>query len=197
MKRFINKARKIRRDQKGFTLIELLVVMAILAILVGLVLPNFFGMTYEAEATMIAGQHEKLREAVFLYYIDTGQFPTEWSGAPLGQHHLHQLWRNRNDADTGTVPGWDGPYIERVIEAENRWGGFWGVYENRHLSGAAGGRYTVLLYANVPREVCEILDEMIDDGSRTGGIVRYYGTYWGSGGEDDDNFLSIMIARQP
>ncbi|MFW0860139.1 MAG: type II secretion system protein, partial [Dehalococcoidia bacterium] len=81
MKSFIKRARKIHRSEKGFTLIELLVVMAILAVLVGLVVPNFFGMTYEAEATMIAGQHEKLREAVFMYYIDTGQFPTEWSAA--------------------------------------------------------------------------------------------------------------------
>ncbi|MCL0075757.1 type II secretion system GspH family protein, partial [Dehalococcoidia bacterium] len=181
MKSFIEKARKIHRNQKGFTLIELLVVMAILAILVGLVLPNFFDITDEADATQIMGQHEKMREAVFLYYLDTGQWPTEWSGSPLGTRADHQLWRADN------VAGWDGPYLERPILQENRWEGYWGVVENRKLTGAADGNYTVLLYANVPREVCRDIDERMDDGIRTTGLVRYFGDYWGSGPPDDAN----------
>ncbi|MCL0064388.1 prepilin-type N-terminal cleavage/methylation domain-containing protein [Dehalococcoidia bacterium] len=188
MKSIIEKARKIHRNQKGFTLIELLVVMAILAILVGLVLPNFFDITDEAVATQIMGQHEKMREAVFLYYLDTGEWPTEWSG---------------NDSPAASqlsvcndVVGWDGPYLERPILQENRWGGVWGVYEDRQLTGAANGSYTVLLYANVPREVCRDIDERMDDGINSTGLVRYFGEYWGSGSPDDANYLSIAIARQ-
>ncbi|MCL0093799.1 type II secretion system GspH family protein [Dehalococcoidia bacterium] len=190
MKSFIEKARKIHRNQKGFTLIELLVVMAILAILVGLIVPNFFDITDEADATQIMGQHEKMQQAVFLYYTDTGQWPTEWSG---------------NDSPAASelsvcndVVGWDGPYLERPILPENRWGGFWGVVENRKLCGAAGNifDYTVLLYANVPLEVCRDIDERMDDGIRTTGLVQYYGTDWGEGPPDDANYLSIAIAGQ-
>ncbi|MCL0103253.1 prepilin-type N-terminal cleavage/methylation domain-containing protein [Dehalococcoidia bacterium] len=190
MKRLIEKARKIHRNQKGFTLIELLVVMAILAILVGLIVPNFFDITDEADATQIMGQHEKMQQAVFLYYTDTGEWPTEWSGndSPAAS----QLWH----ADG--VAGWDGPYLERPILQENRWGGYWGVVENRELTGAAGDifDYTVLLHTNVPLEVCRDIDERMDDGRSYAGFVRYFGDGWGSGSPDDANFLSIAIARQ-
>ncbi|MCL0087835.1 type II secretion system GspH family protein [Dehalococcoidia bacterium] len=205
MKRLIDKARKIHRNQKGFTLIELLVVMAILALLVGLIVPNFFGVTDNADAIMIQGQHEKMREAVYLYHLDTGQWPTEWSGAPLDNTALHQLWHADN------VGGWDGPYIERPILQENRWGGFWGVVENRRLNltgldnreGYGGVLFTAFLYANVPLHVARALDEAMDDGVRYTGAVQYGGVtwpnnHWMSGGapDEDRNFLVIIIARQ-
>ncbi|MCL0058683.1 type II secretion system protein GspG, partial [Dehalococcoidia bacterium] len=155
-----------------------------------LVVPNFFDITDEAVATQIMGQHERMKEAVLLYYTDTGEWPTEWSGASLDNTALHQLWR------AGGVAGWDGPYLERPILQENRWEGYWGVFENRKLTGAAGGNYTVLLHSNVPREVCRDIDERMDDGRWWAGLVRYYGTDWGDGEPDDANFLSIAIARQ-
>ncbi|MBT9163574.1 MAG: Type II secretion system protein G [Chloroflexi bacterium] len=117
---FITKiVKRVRKGEKGFTLIELLVVMAILAILVGLVVPNFFGVTDESDAIMMQGQHEKMREAVYLYHEDTGEWPTEWSGAPIGAAG-HELW-----FPVG-VGGWDGPYIDRPILQKNPWGGLGG-----------------------------------------------------------------------
>ncbi|MBT9141427.1 MAG: Type II secretion system protein G [Dehalococcoidia bacterium] len=212
MKSFIKRARKIHRSEKGFTLIELLVVMAILAVLVGLVLPNFFGITDEADSIQIQGQHEKMREAVYLYYTDTGEWPTEWSGSDLAADHHHQLWLDADDITGGalTVGGWDGPYLDRPILQENKWGGNWGVVESRRLNlaganntpGAGGELYTALLYENVPLEVAEALDAAMDDGERTTGAVQYGGLDWphnhvDSGGPaDDDNFLAIIIAKQ-
>ncbi|MCL0092384.1 prepilin-type N-terminal cleavage/methylation domain-containing protein [Dehalococcoidia bacterium] len=204
MKRLIEKARKIHRNQKGFTLIELLVVMAILAILVGLIVPDFFVIPDEADAIMIQGQHEKMREAVYLYHLDTAEWPTEWSGAPVWTTNRHQLWH----ADG--VAGWDGPYIDRPILQENRWGGRWGVFENRRLNltdidnreGRGGVLFTALLYENVPLRVARALDEAMDDGVRYTGAVQYGGVNWphncmSSGGDaDEDNFLTIIIAKQ-
>ena len=195
---FITKiAKRLHRGEKGFTLIELLVVLAILAVIVGLVVPNFFGIMDGADAVQIQGQHEKMREAVFLYHEDTGEWPTEWSDSDLGTIY-HQLWDNIVGAS-----GWDGPYLDRPILQDNRWGGRWGVHENRLLSGAAGGidDYTVLLYAGVPLEVAQNLDKAMDDGDGTtsghnSGVVQYFGTSWGSGVPDNANYLSIIIAKQ-
>ncbi|MCL0039068.1 type II secretion system GspH family protein [Dehalococcoidia bacterium] len=197
MKRLIDKARKIHRNQKGFTLIELLVVMAILAILVGLIVPNFFEIPDNADAIMIQGQHEKMREAVLLYYLDTGEWPTEWSGVALGTTAKHQLWHADN------VSGWDGPYIDRPILQKNKWGGNWGVYENVTLWGM-DGLYTVLFYDNVPRIVCEQVDQAMDDGDPasgwyTGAVQFRAGANFpgvGNPPTPEGNRLTIIIARQ-
>jgi hypothetical protein len=44
--------------------------------------PNLFDVIDGGEAIQIMGQHEKMREAVFLYYQDTSTWPTEWAGLP-------------------------------------------------------------------------------------------------------------------
>lgn len=207
MKSFIEKAKRMHRNQEGFTLVELLVVLAVLALLVGLVVPNFFDITARADATQIQGQHEKMREAVFLYHTDTYAWPTEWSGAGLGTGNQHQLWLAADDAGTGDTGGWDGPYIDRPILQKNRWGGDWGVYEDRilnlaELDNTTGDEYTVLRYENVPLEVAEALDAAMDDGVWYSGAVQYGGDDWPSnhptsgGGPLDSNFLEIIIARQ-
>ncbi|MBT9163577.1 MAG: Fimbrial protein [Chloroflexi bacterium] len=198
MKSYIERAKKLHRNQKGFTLIELLVVMAILAILVGLVVPHFFGITDNAEAIQIMGQHEKMREAVYLYYTDTGEWPTEWSGVGLGTPAKRQLWLADN------VSGWRGPYLDRPILQKNRWGGNWGVYEGIGFHGAGmGGTYTVLFYDNVPRVVCEQVDEAMDDGGINGwqfGAVQFRtGTNFpgfGNAPTPEGNRLTIVIAKQ-
>ena len=207
MKGFIEKAKRMHHNQDGFTLVELLVVLAILALLVGLVMPNFFEITGEKDAILMQSQHQKMRVAVFLYHMDTGEWPTEWSGAGLDTENQHQLWFATNDADNGDVGGWDDPYIDRPILQNNRWGGNWGVYEDRilnltELDNTTGDLYTVLRYENVPLEVAEALDEAMDDGRWYSGAVQFGGNDWPSnhpasgGGPLDSNFLEIIIAEQ-
>ncbi|MCL0093797.1 type II secretion system GspH family protein [Dehalococcoidia bacterium] len=177
---FITKiAKRLHRGEKGFTLIELLVVMAILAVLVGLVLPNLFGITDDADAIMIQGQHEKMREAVFLYHEDTGEWPNEHT---LG---THDLWNQ-------DISGWDGPYIERPILQKNRWGGHWGVSDLTFNVTGVHATYTVLFYDDVPSHVRTEVDLAMDDGNPTSGAVQTGN--WGATGVPD-RFV-IVIAKQ-
>ena len=174
---FITKiAKRLHRGETGFTLIELLVVMAILAILVGLVLPNLFGVTDDADAIQIQGQHEKMREAVYLYHSDTGEWPNEYVGT-------HNLWSHN-------ISGWDGPYIERPILQKNRWGGHWGVWKNVGLNvTGVSGTYTVLFYDDVPPHVRTEVDIAKDDGDGATGAVQTLSLNW-------TDRLVIVIAKQ-
>ena len=225
MKRLLHKLKLLRRGEGGFTLIEQVAVVSILAVLVSLVVPDILNakasLTMKAHAIKIEGQYQRIREAVYLYYQNTGQWPTEWSEDSLAAYPGdHQLWCNRNDADTGTVCGWDGPYIERPILRENYWNGYWGVVEDFRLSVFGADEFTCLVYFNVPKEVCRQVDKLMDDGTgdddegQDSGLVQYDddGDANGNGiveipGEDQDwrtmtfragdgNVLVIAIAKQ-
>jgi len=72
----------VRIKGKAFTLIELMIVMAIIAILVGMVLPRFKGMRDQANISKSQGEIRALKTAVESYYIRYGSYPTA----------LTQLW---------------------------------------------------------------------------------------------------------
>ena len=193
-----------------------MVVMAILAVIVGLVVPNVTAITKKANATSIAGQHEKMREAVYQYYHDVNEWPTEWSGSDLSTEKYHQLWTNKDDGDTGMVGGWSGPYIDRPLLQDERWNGDWGVIEDFDLNGFSDDKFTCLVYTNVPQEVCRQVDQLMDDGTGTddtgqdSGVVQYdveatidantLNNDWdtppgGAWDVDDDNVLVIAIFK--
>ncbi|MFP3975369.1 MAG: prepilin-type N-terminal cleavage/methylation domain-containing protein [Chloroflexota bacterium] len=179
--------RKLRQPgpghgETGFTLIELMVVLTILTIIVGLVVPNVFGIAKGAECTMIVGQHEKMREAVFMYYIDTSEYPTEWSGNnDASDTEDHELWSD-------DCSGWDGPYLDRPILQKNSWGGNWGVVEDHTLSGM--GVFVCLVYEGVPDELAQCVDDKMDDGAASSGIVQW------DNGSSGNRTLYIGITKQ-
>jgi len=59
----------------GFTLIELLVVMAIIALLLAIAVPKYFGSVDRARDTVLRQDLAVMREALDKYYGDTGQYP--------------------------------------------------------------------------------------------------------------------------
>ena len=65
---------------QGFTLIELMVVMVILGILAGLIVPRIMDRPEEARRTKAGVQIQSIEQALKLYKLDNGQYPTTEQG---------------------------------------------------------------------------------------------------------------------
>lgn len=61
--------------QGGFTLIELLVVLAIIATLVSVAAPQYFGASDRAKDTVLREDLNVMRDAIDKFYGDTGKYP--------------------------------------------------------------------------------------------------------------------------
>jgi general secretion pathway protein G len=59
----------------GFTLIELLVVMTIVALLLTLALPRYFGSIDKSKEAVLKENLHQMREAISRYYADKGRYP--------------------------------------------------------------------------------------------------------------------------
>ena len=63
------------RRRSGFTLIELLVVMAIIAVLLTLAVPRYFGSLDKSKEAVLREDLFQLRDAIGKYYGDKGKYP--------------------------------------------------------------------------------------------------------------------------
>ncbi len=106
------------RDERGFTLIELMVVVVILGILAGLIVPRIMDRPEEARRTKAAIQIQSVEQALKLYKLDNGQYPTTEQGlqalveAPsVGR--LARKWRDGGYLDKGKVPvdPWENEFV--------------------------------------------------------------------------------------
>jgi general secretion pathway protein G len=66
--------------QCGFTLIEIMVVVVIIGVLIGLVAPNILGRVDEARITAARADLATLAQALDMYRIDNGNYPTTDQG---------------------------------------------------------------------------------------------------------------------
>jgi general secretion pathway protein G len=100
------------RDRAGFTLIEIMVVIVILGLLAALVVPKLIGRTEEAKKTQSRVQIRNIQQALELFKLDNGFFPTTDQG-------LVALVRM---PDAGRVPKnyRKGGYLDRV--PKDPWG---------------------------------------------------------------------------
>lgn len=64
-----------RRRPTGFTLIELLVTMAIVALLLSLAVPRYFGRVEVARETILRENLHQMREVIDKFYGDNGRYP--------------------------------------------------------------------------------------------------------------------------
>lgn len=61
--------------RRGFTLIELLVVLSILALLLTLALPRYFGSVDKSKEAVLRENLTQMRDAISHYYADRGKYP--------------------------------------------------------------------------------------------------------------------------
>ena len=63
------------RRASGFTLIELLVALAVIALLLSIVTPRYFGSVSKTEETVLKENLHLMRDALDKYYSDSGRYP--------------------------------------------------------------------------------------------------------------------------
>ncbi len=61
--------------RKGFTLIELLVVLAVVATLLTLAVPRYFGSIDRSKEAVLKENLYQMREAISRYHADKGKYP--------------------------------------------------------------------------------------------------------------------------
>lgn len=96
--------RRSRRRAGGFTLIELMVVLVIIGVLAALIVPNVLGRADEAKITGARTDLQTIRQALKLYKLDNGNYPTPEQG-------LEALVRRPG---SGPQPQKWKPYLEKL-----------------------------------------------------------------------------------
>ena len=120
----LNERRVLLARQAGFTLVELLVVLVIIGLLAALVAPNFIGQSEKAKPKTARVQIENLRNALDMYQLDVGRYPTT-------QESLEAL-RVR----PGSTSRWSGPYLRDALPVDP-----WGNPYFYRSPGAGGSLY--------------------------------------------------------
>ena len=99
-----------RKKSSGFTLVELLVALAILGMLAALVGPQVLNQLGGAKSKSAAIQIRDFEQALELYKLDVGRFPSSNEG-------LNALVRQPSSAK-----GWNGPYLKKDEVPMDPWG---------------------------------------------------------------------------
>jgi general secretion pathway protein G len=118
--------KRIASGEAGFTLIELLVVLVIIGLLATLVAPNFIGQSEKAKPKAARVQLENLRNALDMFQLDVGRYPTSEEGL--------QALRAR----PSTAQRWSGPYLRDEMPVDP-----WGNQYFYRSPGEGGGAYDV------------------------------------------------------
>jgi general secretion pathway protein G len=76
--------------RRGFTLIELLVVFSIIALLLTLAVPRYFGSIDKSKEAVLRENLNQMRDAISRYYADKGRYP-ESLDALAGDKYLRRV----------------------------------------------------------------------------------------------------------
>ncbi len=101
---------------RGFTLIEIMVVVVILGILGSLIVPNIIGRPDEARVTAARADIEAIGNALELYRLDNGDYPSTDQGLealvtqPSG-YPEPKRWNSEGYLKKLPIDPWDEPYL--------------------------------------------------------------------------------------
>jgi len=106
------------RRRYGFTLVEVMAVLLIVGLLAGLAIQNFMGQTDRAKQKATEAKLRMLHQAVNLFKLDTGRYPTEEEGllALIEQPSDVENWQPGGYLDTTSVPqdAWNRDFIYQL-----------------------------------------------------------------------------------
>ena len=102
--------------RSGFTLLEVMVVMFILGLLASLVAPRVLGRTDDAKRTKALADLTTIEQALNLYRLDTGGFPTTEQGlAALVTRPttppVPRVWNPEGYLEQIPLDPWGHPYV--------------------------------------------------------------------------------------
>lgn len=118
--------RALLARESGFTLVELLVVLVIIGLLATLVAPNFIGQSEKAKPKTARVQLENLRNALDMFQLDVGRYPSSQEG-------LDALRLRPNSAAR-----WAGPYLRDELPLDP-----WGNQYFYRSPGEGGSSYDI------------------------------------------------------
>ena len=128
---------KQTKKNKAFTLVELMAVLLIVALLAGIAAKNFMGQTEKAKVTATKATLKALHQAVNMFKLDTGRYPTEDMG-------LLELIEQPTD-----VIGWmQGGYLETTGVPLDAWKNEF-VYQ---LNPESGKPFVIISYGSDGKE---------------------------------------------
>jgi general secretion pathway protein G len=121
----------------GFTILEIMAVVIIIGTLAGIVAFNVFGKIEDAKIKATKASLKVLDDAVTLFKLDTGRFPTEEEG-------LKALVEKPTDVTTWS----EGGYLKTKQVPKDAWGHDF-VY---HLNPESGQPFEVMSYGSDGQE---------------------------------------------
>ena len=106
---------KVTNNEAGFTLIEMMVVIAIIGVLAALVVPRIMGRPDEARITAAKQDIGTINQALKLYRLDIGRYPTTEQGlsalvARTSIEPIPQNWKAGGYLDALPNDPWGNPY---------------------------------------------------------------------------------------
>jgi general secretion pathway protein G len=111
------------RGRHGYTLLEIMVVVFIVGLLVTVVAPRILGRTDDARITKVAADMASIRQALDLYRLDNGVYPTTEQGLEAlverpTRAPIPKAWRNGGYLTRVPTDSWNTPYVYVLVTPE-------------------------------------------------------------------------------